>query len=66
MHHRFSCSSSKWNEIDQSEKDRLGYTAADDGEWWMHFDDFINHFDDVTICTVGPDFDSDGAPIGDL
>jgi hypothetical protein len=31
-----------------------------DGEFWMSYKDFCKHFSEVTICTVGPDFDGDG------
>ena len=51
--------------MDQATKDYLGYADKDNGEWWMAYDDFIHHFNDVTICTVGPDFDNDGEPSGD-
>ena len=51
--------------MDQATKDYLGYTDRNDGEWWMTFDDFTRYFNDVTICSVGPDFDNDGAPTGD-
>ena len=26
----------------------------------MSFDDFCNHFEEVSLCQLGPDFDSDG------
>ena len=32
----------------------------DDGEFWMNFRDFCRQFQEVTICTIGPDFDGDG------
>ena len=32
----------------------------DDGEFWMSYKDFCRHFQEVTICTTGPDFDGDG------
>jgi len=27
----------------------------DDGEFWMSFKDFCRHFQEVTICTTGPE-----------
>ena len=51
--------------MDQATKDHLGYADKDDGEWWMTYDDFRRNFHDVTICSVGPDFDNDGVPSGD-
>ncbi|XP_076806717.1 calpain-A-like [Clavelina lepadiformis] len=61
----WSDSSSKWDTMDESVKQQLGYADKDNGEWWMSYDDFTTYFNDVTICTVGPDFDADGAPSGD-
>ena len=51
--------------MDQATKDYLGYADEDNGEWWMEYDDFIRYFHDVTVCSLGPDFDGDGAPTGD-
>lgn len=34
----------------------------DDGEFYMEIHDFMNYFDDVTICNLTPDFDRDGNP----
>ena len=32
-----------------------------DGEFWMDFfKDFVHEFEEVSICTMGPDFDQDG------
>ena len=32
-----------------------------DGEFWMdYFKDFVHEFEEVSICTMGPDFDHDG------
>lgn len=61
MYHR----SPQWDSMDQATKDYLGYADEDNGEWWMTFQDFSRFFNDVTICTVGPDFDEDGTPTGD-
>nr|XP_002120374.1 calpain-A-like [Ciona intestinalis] len=54
-----------WHYIPDDVKYSMGYENRDNGEWWMSFDDFTNYFTDVTFCTVGPDFDSDGKPTGD-
>lgn len=58
-------SSSSWDDIDEATKDKIGYADKDNGEWFMAFDDFKYYFSDVTICTIGPDFDEDGAATGD-
>ncbi|XP_077966798.1 calpain-A-like [Styela clava] len=54
-----------WDEVDRVTKDRIGYADKDNGEWLMDFYDFKKYFADCTICTMGPDFDSDGAATGD-
>ncbi len=33
---------------------------SEDGEFWMPFKDFCRQFQEMTICTTGPDFDGDG------
>lgn len=32
----------------------------EDGEFWMEFDDFQEEFEELTIATIGPDFNQDG------
>ncbi|XP_066301939.1 calpain-A-like [Branchiostoma lanceolatum] len=55
----WSDSSPLWDRVPQHERDRIGFTDKDDGEFWMDFKDFCQHFTEVTICTIGPDFDAD-------
>eukprot|EP01006_Ploeotia_vitrea_P041861 TRINITY_DN66582_c7_g1_i1.p1 TRINITY_DN66582_c7_g1~~TRINITY_DN66582_c7_g1_i1.p1 ORF type:complete len:1187 (+),score=612.75 TRINITY_DN66582_c7_g1_i1:159-3719(+) len=31
-------------------KAKLGYTQADDGVFWMSFQDFVSHFEDIYVC----------------
>lgn len=52
--------SAKWDDVSESDKKRLRVTALDDGEFWMNFDDFQDQFQDVTVATIGPDFNQDG------
>ncbi|XP_077992881.1 calpain-A-like [Glandiceps talaboti] len=56
----WSDSSDKWNNVSDDMKMFIGYTNKDDGEFWMTYDDFCQHFNEVTVCTVGPDFDGNG------
>ena len=58
-------SSPQWDEIDESERDRLDHSKEENGEWWMDFEAFKYFFSDITICTIGPDFYSEGAPSDD-
>ena len=43
----------------------LRNVAKDNGEWFMTYIDFVCEYDDVTICTMGPDFDEDGQSTGE-
>ena len=42
-------------------KRAMGQNKLDDGEFWMEFfTDFCREFEEVSICTLGPDFNHDG------
>ncbi|XP_050680352.1 calpain-B-like isoform X5 [Leptidea sinapis] len=61
----WSDKSPEWRYIPQSEKDELGLTFDDDGEFWMSFKDFCQHFDRVEICNLNPDsLDPEECPEG--
>ncbi|KAK2186212.1 hypothetical protein NP493_210g00025 [Ridgeia piscesae] len=49
-----------WDWVDKETKEVMGMEMKDDGEFWMNFRDFCRQFQEVTICTTGPDFDGDG------
>ncbi|XP_067950121.1 calpain-5-like [Watersipora subatra] len=49
---RFSDSSPEWQKISESERKKMGLVFEDDGEFWMHFDDFCKHFVTVSVCRV--------------
>uniref|UniRef100_A0A8C9Y5U1 Calpain 2 n=1 Tax=Sander lucioperca TaxID=283035 RepID=A0A8C9Y5U1_SANLU len=46
--------SSEWNHISKDEKSKLNH-AADDGEFWMSYSDFIKQFSRLEICNLTPD-----------
>ena len=46
--------------MDTETKKLMEMEKRDDGEFWMNFRDFCRQFQEVTICTIGPDFDGDG------
>ncbi|XP_076323559.1 calpain-5-like isoform X1 [Tachypleus tridentatus] len=46
----FSDGSPEWAKISSSERERIGLTFEDDGEFWMPFEDFCRHFTDMSIC----------------
>lgn len=47
--------SREWSLIPDSQKDSIGLTFDDDGEFWMSFDDFSKNFEKLEICNLGPD-----------
>lgn len=66
----------RWNLVDDDTKKWLQFQVKEDGEFWMSYNDFLTHFQEVhffnatfhkttnmqvTICTLEPDFDGDGA-----
>lgn len=50
----------KWNGVSRADKERLRVAALADGEFWMNFEDFKDEFMEITVATLGPDFDQDG------
>ncbi|KAG1683975.1 Calpain-5 [Nymphon striatum] len=43
-------SSPEWSKIDESEREKMGLTFEEDGEFWMTFDDFVKYFTEISIC----------------
>uniref|UniRef100_A0A8C4QX26 Calpain 5 n=1 Tax=Eptatretus burgeri TaxID=7764 RepID=A0A8C4QX26_EPTBU len=48
----WSDGSEEWNRVSQSERENMGMTIADDGEFWMSFDDWCKYFTDSIICRI--------------
>ncbi|XP_034024396.1 calpain-5-like [Thalassophryne amazonica] len=48
----WSDSSDEWNKVSKSEREKIGVTVQDDGEFWMNFDDFIANFTDLILCRL--------------
>ncbi|CAG8585622.1 14173_t:CDS:2 [Cetraspora pellucida] len=46
----WSDKSPEWQNISKSKRKQLGFTIADDGDFWMSFQDFISNFSTLTIC----------------
>ncbi|KAF0495853.1 Calpain-5 [Gigaspora margarita] len=46
----WSDKSPEWNNVPSSKLKQLGFTIADDGNFWMSFQDFISNFSTITIC----------------
>ena len=48
-------------QVEEKVKRAMGQNTLDDGEFWMEFfSDFCREFEEVSICTLGPDFNHDG------
>ncbi|XP_026053913.1 calpain-2 catalytic subunit-like [Carassius auratus] len=50
----WSDNSKEWNSVQPEEKAKLVY-SAEDGEFWMAFSDFIQHFSVLEICNQTPE-----------
>nr|XP_023698610.1 calpain-5-like [Paramormyrops kingsleyae] len=48
----WSDSSEEWRKVGEADREALGITVADDGEFWMQFDDWCTHFSDVDMCRL--------------
>ncbi|XP_065200380.1 calpain-A isoform X2 [Planococcus citri] len=51
----WSDKSPEWNFIPNEEKQMLGLTFEQDGEFWMAFQDFVKRFDRLEVCLINPD-----------
>ncbi|XP_069668676.1 calpain-A isoform X7 [Periplaneta americana] len=51
----WSDKSPEWRFIPDEEKEEIGLTFDDDGEFWMSYKDFQNHFSRLEICNLNPD-----------
>uniref|UniRef100_A0A1A9WAE2 Calpain catalytic domain-containing protein n=1 Tax=Glossina brevipalpis TaxID=37001 RepID=A0A1A9WAE2_9MUSC len=51
----WSDGSPEWRYIPENQKYEIGLNFDRDGEFWMSFQDFLNHFDRVEICNLCPD-----------
>uniref|UniRef100_A0A674P6S7 Calpain 5 n=1 Tax=Takifugu rubripes TaxID=31033 RepID=A0A674P6S7_TAKRU len=48
----WSDGSEEWKKVSKSERERIGVTVQDDGEFWMTFDDFVANFTDLILCRL--------------
>ncbi|XP_039279357.1 calpain-A isoform X2 [Nilaparvata lugens] len=51
----WSDKSPEWRFIPESEKQEIGLTFSEDGEFWMSYRDFAERFDRLEICNLNPD-----------
>ncbi|XP_062861179.1 calpain-5a [Trichomycterus rosablanca] len=48
----WSDSSEEWQRVSKGERENLGVTVQDDGEFWMTFEDFSKYFTDLILCRL--------------
>uniref|UniRef100_A0A8C2HIV0 Calpain 5a n=1 Tax=Cyprinus carpio TaxID=7962 RepID=A0A8C2HIV0_CYPCA len=48
----WSDSSEEWKRVSKSEREKIGVTVEDDGEFWMEFEDFCKYFTDLILCRL--------------
>ncbi|KAM4663042.1 calpain-6 [Discoglossus pictus] len=48
----WSDESEEWKKVSQSEKEALGLTVQDDGEFWMTFEDWCKNFTHADVCRL--------------
>ncbi|XP_062864072.1 calpain-3 [Trichomycterus rosablanca] len=51
----WSDNSKEWSTISKEEKEKLHHQNAEDGEFWMAFDDFKKNYTRLEICNLTPD-----------
>ena len=51
----WSDGSDEWASVPDDQKEEMGLTFEEDGEFWMSFEHFKKYFDDVEICNLTPD-----------
>uniref|UniRef100_A0AAZ3RDA1 Calpain-3 n=1 Tax=Oncorhynchus tshawytscha TaxID=74940 RepID=A0AAZ3RDA1_ONCTS len=51
----WSDNSKEWVSLSKGEKDKLQHQSAEDGEFWMAFDDFKKNYTKIEICNLTPD-----------
>ncbi|KAK4469954.1 hypothetical protein MN116_007453 [Schistosoma mekongi] len=50
----WSDKSKEWSLISPEQRQQLGLTFDDDGEFWMSYQDFVSNFEKLEICHLGP------------
>ncbi|XP_038108529.1 calpain-A isoform X6 [Culex quinquefasciatus] len=51
----WSDQSAEWRFIPDEQKEELGLSFDNDGEFWMSYRDFCKYFDRIEICNLSPD-----------
>ncbi|XP_029932019.1 calpain-5 isoform X2 [Myripristis murdjan] len=48
----WSQGSQQWQQMGRAEREKMGLTVRDIGEFWMEFEDFCHYFTDVVVCRL--------------
>ncbi|XP_030636044.1 calpain-5 [Chanos chanos] len=48
----FSQGSPQWQQLNRTERERMGLITRDVGEFWMEFEDFCRYFTDMVVCRL--------------
>ncbi|XP_059564359.1 calpain-5 isoform X2 [Myotis daubentonii] len=48
----WSDTSEEWRKVSKSEREKMGVTVQDDGEFWMTFQDVCQYFTDIIKCRL--------------
>lgn len=51
----WSDNSREWSQLSPELKKDMGLTFAHDGEFWMSYGDYMQNFEKMEICNLGPD-----------
>uniref|UniRef100_A0A8C9WHA3 Calpain-3 n=1 Tax=Scleropages formosus TaxID=113540 RepID=A0A8C9WHA3_SCLFO len=51
----WSDNSKEWASISKADKEKLHHQNAEDGEFWMSFEDFKKNYTKIEICNLTPD-----------
>ncbi|XP_061105535.1 calpain-3 [Conger conger] len=51
----WSDNSKEWTSLSKAEKEKLQHQSAEDGEFWMSFEDFRKNYTKIEICNLTPD-----------
>ena len=60
----WSYGTKQWLGVSDSDKEKLSYKTAINGEFWISLKDFYAYFWRTFICNFTPDFTRDGTPDG--
>jgi calpain-5 len=48
----WSDNSTEWELVTTAQKEMLGITVDEDGEFWMPWDEFTRYFTDISVCQL--------------